>query len=572
MMRTLAITLLLVSAAHAAESNVNVADYGATPDDGKNDAEGLREAVRVCRERPGSTLTIPPGSYEFRDEKAVEIMVKAMSGQYGNNPEPTLMSRTFPHVSGFDFTGAKNLTVNATGATVCFDGWYQPVVLDHSESVTINGLTIDYKRPPYSVGKVVKIGQGCYDAQFDSRYPLNEGMPGFCVDFYNAKAERRRGLAQYDAKLELVSPDVLRIHQRCPQDFLGDYCIVRHSAHGAAAVMARYAKDLKLKNVSIHSHPGMGVVGHRCENLTFEGLRIVPRAGELQSVNTDATHFTSCTGTIVFDGCQFEGQGDDSTNIHTYYHSIKERISDTSCRTFVNWKTALHALDHDYPETGDMLDLVDADTLAPVRQYKVVSRKHDFDTSETVVELNDVLPKDVQKCLLINVTRLPAVRFMNCTIRSHLARGILIKTRDVLIEGCTIENTTGTGIHVGAEGGWYEGAPTADLVIRRNRIIHCGLGQGTQNGACGIALNIVAKNPTVPGLHKRVLIEGNQIIGLKAKRGIYAGGVEDLTIRDNQLSGCEDPIYIEYSTNVDAHGNHGAEALLGPGVNGMDIR
>jgi hypothetical protein len=370
--------------------------------------------------------------------------------------------------------------------------------------------------------------------------------------------------------MELAAPDVLRIHQRCLKEFLGDYCIVRHSAHGAAAVMVRHARNLTLRNVSIHSHPGMGVVGHRCENLTFEGLRIVPRAGELQSVNTDATHFTSCTGTITFTGCQFEGQGDDSTNIHTYYHSIRERISDTSCRTFVNWKTALHALDLDYPDAGDALELVDADTLAPARQYRVVSAACDAGTGDTVVELDGPLPEDTDKFLLVNVTRLPAVRFINCAIRSHLARGILIKTRDVLIEGCTIENTTGTGIHVGAEAGWYEGAPTADLVIRRNRIIHCGLGHGTQNGACGIAVNIVANRPTVSGLHKRVLIEGNQIVGLNAQRGIYAGGVEGLTIRDNQFAGCKDPVYVEYSSGVDVHGNHGAGAVFGPGVDRVD--
>jgi hypothetical protein len=555
-----------VSAEAADSATINAQDHGAIPDDGKNDADGLRAAVAVCRDNPGSTLFIPPGTYEFRDEAAVEIMDKAMRGEYGNNPEPVLMSRTFPHVMGFDFTGARDITVDAGGVTIIFDGWYAPVVLDRTEGVTITGLTIDYKRAPYSVGKIVTVDKRYYEAEFDARYPLNDGMPGFCLDFYDVKADRRYGVSQYGVTLERVADNRLRIRGRCPEEYLGDYCIIRHSAHGAAAIMVRYAKNLLLKEVSIHSHPGMGIVGHRCENLTFEGLRIVPRAGELESTNTDATHFTSCTGTITFNGCQFEGQGDDSTNIHTYYHTIKERLNDTTCRMFVNWKTALHALDHDYPEVGDTLELVDADTLAPVKQYTVVSREHDFDASETVVVLSDTLPEEFQKYLLINISRLPAVRFINCHIRSHLARGILIKTREVVIEGCTIENTTGTGIHVGAEGGWYEGAPTENLVIRRNRIIHCGLGHGTQNDASAIALNISTKNPTVPGLHKRVLIEGNQIIGFNAKRGIYAGGAEDLTIRDNQFYGCETPVYVEYSTGVNVYGNHGAEAVYGPGV------
>lgn len=131
---------------------VNAADYGAIPDDGKNDAEALRAAVATCRDEPGSTLLIPSGTYQFRDEKAVEIMDKAMHGEYGNNPEPILMSRTFPHVTGFDFSGAKNITVDANGVTIIFDGWYQPGLHKH---VLIEGNQIigfNAKRGIYAGG------------------------------------------------------------------------------------------------------------------------------------------------------------------------------------------------------------------------------------------------------------------------------------------------------------------------------------------------------------------------------------------------------------------------------------
>ena len=549
-----------------AASSVSVLDFDARPNDGRNDAEGLRRAMKFCRENPGTTLVLPDGIYDFRDDAAVKIMNLAMTGKYGNNPEAVMMSRDFPHVLALDLSGARNITIQARNASLIFDGWYQPITLDHSRKVSIIGLSIDYSRPPYSVGKIINIGKDHFDARFDSRYPLNPGMPGFCVDFYDVKAGRRHGVALYNLHLEQISEDILRIHGQCPEKFLDDDVIVRHSAHGTAAVMARYAQDLKLKDVTIHSHPGMGVVGHRCRNLTFEGLSIVPRAGEIQSTNTDATHFTSCTGTIRFDGCRFEGQGDDSTNIHNYYYSIKEKAANNSYLVFVNWKTALHALDHDYPEAGDTLELVDSSTLEPVRQYRVADRKHDFEKSETLITLHESLPGNFGDYYLLNASRFPAVRFTNSHISSHLARGILIKTRNVLIEGCTITGTTGTGIHVGAEGSWYEGGPTADLIIRNNRIINCGLGHGTQNGAAGIAVNVKSKNPRVAGLHKNILIEGNQITGLNAQRGIFISGADNVTIRHNQFAGCEVPIRIEYSTGVRIYGNGGILPSLGPGT------
>ena len=546
-------------------NTLSAADFGVRPGEG-NAAQGLREAAAYCRQHPGTTLDIPPGSYAFRDQDALAIMEKALGGEYGNNPEPTLFDPAFPHVIGLDFTGAKGVTVRAEGACIVFDGWYLPVCLDQCESFTLQGLTIDCMRPPYSAGKIIEVGRRHYEAQFDPRYPLREGLPAFCIDFYDAQARRRRGVAHYDARTERTATDVLRIRYKGPGAIEGDYCIVRHSAHGAPAVMIRDATDVLFEDVRIHAHPGMGVVGHRSSNLTFKGLRIVPRAGELVSTNTDATHFTSCSGRIVFDGCQFEGQGDDSTNIHNYYYAIEKRIDETSCRIRVGKHVALHALAPDYPEPGDTLELVERKTLAPVRSYKVMSSRYDAETKATDIAVDAPLPETTENHLLINVSRLPEVVIRNCHIRSHLARGILIKTRKVLIEGCTIENTTGTGIHVGAEGDWHEGAPTADLVIRNNRIIDCGSGHGTQNGACAIAVNVKAEDTRVPGLHKRILIEGNQIVGNGAKRGIFISGAEDVTIRRNQIAECDQPVRVEYSTDVKIYGNYGAGVSYGPGA------
>jgi nitrous oxidase accessory protein NosD len=135
----------------------------------------------------------------------------------------------------------------------------------------------------------------------------------------------------------------------------------------------------------------------------------------------------------------------------------------------------------------------------------------------------------------------------------------LIKTRDVLIEGCTIQDTTGTAIHIGAEGSWHEGPASADVRIRYNRIIDCGFGEGTQNHASGVAVNVKADRSDVPGIHKRILIEGNQIrVPDGTRHGIYVSGSEDVTIRYNQISGAEVPIEVQHSEEVNVYENSGA--------------
>src|SRR5690606_7349474 len=103
---------------------------------------------------------------------------------------------------------------------------------------------------------------------------------------------------------------------------VGDLCILRHSAHYRAGILVKESDNISLINVKIHSQPGMGVVGHRSNNILMDNLQVIPRPGSIMSTNTDATHFTSCIGKISLLNCKFAGQGDDCTNIHNYYYSI----------------------------------------------------------------------------------------------------------------------------------------------------------------------------------------------------------------------------------------------------------
>ena len=47
------------------ETTVSVADFGAVPDDGKDDTRALRRAAEYCRTHPGTTLLFPAGVMLF---------------------------------------------------------------------------------------------------------------------------------------------------------------------------------------------------------------------------------------------------------------------------------------------------------------------------------------------------------------------------------------------------------------------------------------------------------------------------------------------------------------------------
>ena len=536
---------------------ISVSEFGAIANDGQNDLPALRKALDACREKKGITLHFPPGRYDIRDEGAVKLMESVMSGQMGNNPEKAIFRPYFEYVRGLDFTSMESITVEAYGAEMIIDGWMEPVSLEDCRNIAIEGLTIDYKRAPYSIGTIIDIKDEYFDVQFDPKYPISQSMPIPRVTIWDTEADRMMGECLYPESNQVIGDQTLRVFAPAPAAALGELALCNHSFHFRPAILIHEAEDIKLEKVTIHSQPGMGIVGHRSKNLTFQNLRVIPRAGSRMSTNTDATHFTSCSGFIHFEGCQFEGQGDDSTNIHNYYYSFlsqEPRAHLAGANTYeitLEAPTGTHAQVLDYPDPGDRLEVVEIETLRAVDEVTVTEIRNDPQNWRSWVALDHPLQVPLEDHYLINVSRLPKVRIINCQIRSHRARAILIKTRDVLIEGCTIQDTTGTAIHVGAEGWWHEGPASADVRIRFNRILDCGFGEGTQNHSSGISVNVKADRADVPGVHKRILVEGNQIrVPRGTRHGIFVGGSENVTIRFNQITGAEVPIEIQHSEQV----------------------
>jgi len=337
--------------------------------------------------------------------------------------------------------------------------------------------------------------------------------------------------------------------------------LINHTFHFRPAILILEDSDTKLEQVTIHAQPGMGIVGHRSNNILMNGLRIVPRPGFYQSTNTDATHFTSCTGTIRFDGCTFEGQGDDATNVHGYYQVIKKQTGEKTYHIEMEKQWGTHAMVLDFPDKKDTLELVSKRTLQVLGEYTVTKVDTFPQKWETVVQLDRQLPKDLENYYLIDVTRLPRLEFVNTYVGSHLSRAVLVKTRNVLIENCTMRESTGTAIHIGAEGNWREGAGSRNVVIRNNRILRCGRG-GPNDGACAIAINVKAPDAKVTGIHKKILIEGNLIEGEDAECGISVSCAEDVMIRNNEFSGCNTPLKIRYSTDVRFENNYSGKSRL----------
>ena len=136
---------------------------------------------------------------------------------------------------------------------------------------------------------------------------------------------------------------------------------------------------------------------------------------------------------------------------------------------------------------------------------------------------------------------------MNNFCRSHIARSVLVKIKDALIENNTIMDVVGTGIYIAAEAWWFEGLCTTEHIeIRRNRIVRCGrMGTAARpRGCAGICVTIDANNPTA-ATHKNIIIEDNIIDCPDSPHGVYVSNTANATVRRNRITSAAEPTVIE---------------------------
>lgn len=484
--------------------DVSFASFGAVPDDGVNDMAALKKAVEYCRSHPGTTLVMEPGVYDIEDDLARKIEREAIGGAYGERVQSTLFKPGAPYVKALDLTGCKDVTVSAQGATLRMKGWYEVVTIDNARDVTVEGLSITYHRPPNTVGRVIASDAKSFDMLIDpSKYTYIDSIVTGRVHFYD-HVRNRLYTGGVSAK-ELVGPSTIRIHStRHPA--VGDYCILRHGGHYRPAVMIKESEGVTLSGVKIHGQPGMGVVGHRSKDIMIDNLQIVPEPGSVISTNTDATHFTSCSGDLTIQNSKFRGQGDDCTNIHNYYYRIYPRDERNVEIRIEN--ADLHAQSLDYPEVGDSMIVIDRRNMAEAGRFKVREVKTSEADWQVVIGLDRPLGDiDLEHMVMTNLTRFPHVKILNNTVNSHLARAFLVKAPNVTIAHNSIIGSCETAIKLGAELGWNESGPAYNVLVEDNYISGCGYNGGIDVPSCVTLSTEASERP--PFVNHHIVIRNN---------------------------------------------------------------
>lgn len=518
---------------------------------GCDDTASFALAMEYLRGHPGTTLLVEPGEYRITAALARETQRHVMNGDYGPNPQRTMFDPHFAYTRGISLHGQRDTRILAYGVTLMVDGFMEPISVTECENVEICGLTIDHLRKPYTRGVIAEIEElderGAAELVIELDDPVTAQTPmALRTVFYDPVNGRNLYAAVEPIRLD----DAVHYRVRSPEASdlkVGMEFYTVHTFHFRPAVLIENAKNVRLTDLTIHSQPGMGIVGNRSRDVTLTRLSVVPSCGHHWSTNTDATHFTSMTGTLRLENCTFEGHGDDFVNVHGYFQQVIRRESPTVCWIQEKTPDGTHAQTLDYPDAGDLLELTDHATLQTSDTFRVLSTEPDPARWMCRVTLDHPLPEQTDGWMLADVTRLPRVEIVGCHASAHFARSVLIKTRDALVEGNTFRDVQGPAIVAAAESWWYEGVCPAHVTIRGNRIVNCASRWGE---AAGVVVKADSDHPLGQSIFD-ITIEDNIIDAPHADTGIYCRNVSGLKLARNRVNVRSTPVEVEDCANVE---------------------
>ena len=490
---------------------------------------------------------------------------------------------------------AENITINGNGAEFWFEDYIGALRIRNSKNITINNLRMDWDPLPFCQSVVTKIDpDGNYvEAKTEAGFrnmneiiadPYVDGSPTLKVFFFDPQTGvLKRNTAHSEInQIEVIGEDHLRYSgfSYGAQNFStlniepGDrmVCVMRHTH----AVRISSSENITFDNFHLYASPMFGIaMGNGGGNLVLQNSSMVPRPGtkRLMSINGDGLHFTSLQKGPTIQNCEFSGAGDDIMNIHGDFAMVQEQHDPRTVAIAIK----------------NYINIAEGSTIR-IYDYDTFQRKGEFEVLSTH-EANQELRQDARAvgqekevkfwpgrtsliCQLdkpVELERYDIVEsdldggygtvVRNNRLHNLTTRGMLIQTKNAVIENNEFINVDNAAISIMASLKWCEGPIPQNIVFRNNKIVYPGWTFGSRHatnskiGAVSVNLEYFGElkenNRPISG----ITIENNDIQHA-GTCGIFMIHSQNSTIRENNISGyCEiDPWRVGQEYNVQPYG------------------
>lgn len=449
------------------------------------------------------------------------------------------------HIETLEILRRKNVTLDGGHSTLIVSGDKTAIHIgESSNNITIYNISIDYDPLPFTQGIIDDISDGYLTFSIMDHYPpvrknnnrilLYDGCTqGLKVNestlyFRNFEIDRdgRRGKipvpAHYSASLRR-----------------GDLIAFRPRGNPAIRLDG-LSSNIRLKNVSILSSPGMGIMARYLEGDNHVDVRIVPgpppmgsKEDRLLSVNADGVNFAYTRKGPAIENSYISRQGDDGINLHGLVLGMHAATGPTSAivlRPFGNDRSVERILrpgDHirflakdDFRVLGSgrirELGKIDTRPLHQPREIAPLFPRAALDGAKSATFYGISFLEDIPAgTAYLDAVSAASEGFVirNNTLSQNRGHGIVIGASQGQIVGNTIAGTTHNAIIVGPNfDPWREGSWPGDVSITGNTII----------------------DPCTDGLSDKKLRERSSIfIGSD-----QAMGTHDVAIYGNRIEAC----------------------------------
>ena len=512
-------TLLNCSLSLSAQT-IDVTQYGARPNSFADATESVNKAIEASKKQSQAILNFPKGRYDFWPDSAAE------THYYISN---TSSEAEFPVKNqrvGLYLKGMKNLTIEGNGSVFIFHGKMITWVIDGSEQVRIQNLSVNYERPGMSEMTLKEVTATTVIAAVhpDSKFDIIDGRlewygeKWMAKNHYAALVRPDKGMLLHStwqpflkSRAEIISPLTVKFTGDFSQfaGQPGEVLTIRDRYRDYVGAFINRSKNITLYNLHMYYMQGLGIVSQFSENLNYDSVFVEPEKGRGRVIasSADGMQFSGCKGQIIINNCRFNGLHDDPINVHGTHLKISEIVSPTMLK-----------LRFMHPQTYGFEAFIAGDTVAylhpaslqifgqgMIKTAKLISEH------EMLIEMQKPFGNDIKVGdAFENITWTPSVTIKNSRFESTLTRGTLITTRrKVIIENNVYYRTGNQAILIENDAlGWFESGPVADVTIRNNIFEECGFNSFPNN-------YIIDINPQnhllIPKyyVHKNIHIENN---------------------------------------------------------------
>ena len=410
----------------------------------------FEKAVEIARLKNANILSISPGTYNFL---SIEDKFNAH----------------------FVLENLHDFIIEGNGAILNFSKNSAGILIQDSQRLRIDNLTLNFKCPTTSIGTIIKKADG-NALLIGSDYTTDKDVKIYQMAEIDSQNHFIPGGVRIILPRDVAQPTYMGDHLYLHKLFEGSTMegkrfFVIHTWYGGQAIKIdghrniNQTEDITVNNVNIKSTPGMG--------LTVTGLKrglavINSKFGTEQSnfirgIGWDGIHVTVGGGDILISNNRFSFLGDDAINLNYPIHPL--------VKYDFNAKHIIASNSSQYISMGDGVAFFDRDGVYEGKSTVIENPKL---ISQNNYELQlDSIPTGIDDSSFVRDIDLISSRFLisDNLVENTNGHGLLAQIPNGLVTNNTFNYLRANAIRVlSSIGKWNEGVGGFNIAIRNNYV------------------------------------------------------------------------------------------------------